>query len=104
MPGLVVLVEFEIKPDRVDEFFKLVCINAAASFRDEPGCRKFDVMREPSNPARANVITLYEIYDDEAAFEAHQRTSHFATFSKAIDGMELGRAIRKFDVWENGST
>ena len=43
--------------------------------RDEPGCRRFDVV-EP--PGEADRILLYEIYDDRAAFEAHLKTPHFA--------------------------
>lgn len=102
MAKLVIYVEFEIVPEKVDEFFRLVCINAAASAKDEPGCRKFDVMRD-RDPARANIITLYEIYDDDAAFDAHRASPHFAAFSAAIDGMEVSRKVQKLDVWENGA-
>ncbi|MEZ5669906.1 MAG: putative quinol monooxygenase [Alphaproteobacteria bacterium] len=105
MPHFVILVEFTLAPDRVEDFFAAVCINAAASARDEPGCRKFDVLRDIADPARANVVTLYEIYDDEAAFDAHLKTPHFAAFAKAIEGMETGpRALRRLHVWEDGRT
>ena len=35
---------------------------------DEPGCRRFDVVEPQGEPDR---VLLYEIYDDEAAFDAH---------------------------------
>ncbi len=102
MTRLVVYVEFEIAPDKVDDFFRLVCVNAAASARDEPGCRQFDVMRD-QDPARANMITLYEVYDDDAAFDAHRQTPHFKVFSDGIEGMVTGKLIRKLTVWQDGA-
>ena len=102
MTRLVVYVEFTIKPGKVDQFFEAVCVNAAASARDEPGCRKFDVMRD-RDPARADVITLYEIYDDDDAFAAHKEASHYKAFSAAIDGLVADRMVRQLTVWENGA-
>ena len=49
---------------------------ALAAFR-AAGCRgwgRVDVMRDRSDPDR---VWLYEVYVDEAAFEAHTRTAHF---------------------------
>jgi quinol monooxygenase YgiN len=37
---------------------------------DEPGCSRFDVLVDPKVPTK---FTLYEIYDDEAAFDAHRK-------------------------------
>lgn len=102
MTRLVVYVEFTIKPGKVDQFFEAVCVNAAASAADEPGCRKFDVMRD-RDPARANVITLYEIYDDDAAFAAHKEAPHYKAFSAAIEGLVEDRIVRQLTVWENGA-
>lgn len=102
MTRLVVYVEFEIVPDKVDDFFRIVCANAAASVRDEPGCRRFDVMRD-RDPARANVITLYEIYNDDAAFEAHKQTPHYKRFSEEIEGMVTGKLVRLLNVWQGGA-
>ena len=61
----VITVEFEIDPDRLEAFLPLMRDNAAASVRDEPGCRQFDVCQDPDAPNR---IFLYEIYDDHASF------------------------------------
>ncbi len=49
----------------------------AAARDTEPGCRTFDILVDPNDPASA---MLYEVYDDEAAFEAHQKTSHFKKY------------------------
>lgn len=80
MSGFVVIVDFRLKPGIQAEFRVLMDENARASVRDEPGCRRFDVVEPQGEPGR---ILLYEIYDDAAAFDAHCRTSHFEKFDAA---------------------
>jgi len=76
---LVILVEIATKPGAAEAFAGLIGANARAS-RTEPGCRQFDVCTDPSAPDR---VTLYEIYDDDAAFEAHLRAPHYLEFAAA---------------------
>ena len=76
MSGFVIMVDFRLKPGAKASFRRLIDDNARASCRDEPGCRRFDVME---SPAEADRIVLYEIYDDRAAFGAHLKTGHFAS-------------------------
>jgi len=98
-PKFVVLVEFAVRPGAGGRFKELVLENAAASVRDEPGCQRFDVLLDRGeSPDR---ITLYEIYDDEAAFEAHLKTPHFAIFKAAVADIVQEQVLRKLDVWEN---
>ena len=51
--------------------------------REEPGCRFYQAYRDPAEP---RVYHIFEIYDDEAAVEAHGASEHFATYA-------LGQAI-----------
>jgi (4S)-4-hydroxy-5-phosphonooxypentane-2,3-dione isomerase len=55
---------------------KLLADNAAAA-RKEPGCKQFEVLQDPKDKAK---IMLYEVYNDEAAFETHQQTPHFKKY------------------------
>jgi quinol monooxygenase YgiN len=98
--GFVVLAEFDVAPGQHDAFMRLVRVNAAASVRDEPGCRRFDVLT-PEAPAER--VVLYEIYHDRAAFDAHLRMPHFAAFDAATREMVRGRVVRRFDLDENAS-
>lgn len=41
----------------------------------EPGCQMYRVVRGNDDP---NMFILLEIYDDEAAFQAHASSDHFA--------------------------
>ncbi len=90
MAPLVILVEFVVKPAFVASFSRLIAINAKASVEREPGCRRFDVLQGPTNPQS---FWLYEIYDDDAAFDAHLKSRHFKVFAAAIDGQLEGRSL-----------
>jgi quinol monooxygenase YgiN len=46
--------------------------------RGEPGCRLYQPYRDPAAP---RVIHIIEIYDDEAAVEAHGASEHFRTYA-----------------------
>ncbi len=51
-------VDIRIKPESVDAFMAKLAANAADA-RTEPGCRQFDVLVDPADPAP---VMLYEIY------------------------------------------
>jgi len=74
--SLVLVVNIRIKPENVDKWIPMALENAREA-RKEPGCRHFDVLVDPKDRAR---VMLYEIYDDEKAFEAHQQTRHFKKY------------------------
>jgi quinol monooxygenase YgiN len=88
---LVICVEFEIMPRHLDDFLVAMRKNAAQSHALEAGCQQFDVCQDQQNP---NTIFLYEIYDDEAAFEAHKSAPHYHEFNHAIDGMVVKKSVR----------
>jgi quinol monooxygenase YgiN len=74
--ALVLQVDIRIKPENVDSFMKKLADNARDA-RLEPGCRQFEVSVDPKDPAH---VLLYEVYDDEKAFEAHQQGAHFKKY------------------------
>ena len=74
--SFALVVNIRIKPESVDAFMRRLKENASAA-RKEPGCKQFDVLVDPQD--KTNVM-LYEVYDDEKAFEAHQHTPHFKKY------------------------
>ncbi len=54
----VTLVHVRVTPDRVDDFIEASLANQAASAR-EPGALRFDLLRDPADPAR---FVIYEVY------------------------------------------
>ena len=99
--GFVILAEFEVAPADMDAFMRHVRENAAASVRDEPGCRRFDVLQPEDGGSR---IALYEIYDDHAAFEAHLSSAHFAAFDAVTKPLVRARSVRRFCLYENAKS
>lgn len=100
MDGFVVLVRFDLKPGTRSTFESLVGVNAQASVRDEPGCRRFDVLTPQD---ATDVVHLYEIYNDRAAFEAHKQTPHYLAFRDATDELVQSFAVEELDLTENAS-
>jgi autoinducer 2-degrading protein len=92
MSAFIVVVDLEIDPDALSAFLPLMRQNAAASLRDEPGCRQFDVCHDPTV---ATAILLYEAYDDDAAFAAHLASAHYLAFDVATKAMIRSKAVRK---------
>ncbi len=96
-PRLVIWVEFQLQPGTRDCFLELVKRNAASSMQNEPGCRRFDVMVPQEGE---NTVNLYEIYDNEAVFQAHLQTPHFAEFKDTVSELVLDQKISRLNVWE----
>ena len=93
MTPLVILVDFQIRPEAVDGFRRLIAENAATSLAREPGCQRFDVLL-PDGEAGDRII-LYEIYADDAAFDAHLRSEHYRQFDAASSAMVVRKAITR---------
>jgi len=79
----MIIVRLEVKPDRVNDFLKLVSFNAAES-RKEPGNLRFDVVRSVDNPT---LYRLYEVYRDDDAIRAHQATPHYTKWRAEIEAL-----------------
>jgi quinol monooxygenase YgiN len=75
--SFVLVVNVEIKPEEVDRFMPMALENAKASRETEPGCRQFDILVDPNDRTK---VMFYEVYADEAAFQAHQQTAHFKKY------------------------
>jgi len=76
MAAFVLLVNIRIKPENVESFMSRLGENARAA-RQEPGCRQFEVLVDPKDRTR---VALFEVYDDDRAFETHQATPHFKKY------------------------
>ena len=86
------LVSVRIKPERREQFLAAIEDDATCSVRDEPGCLRFDVLQDQADPDH---YYFYEVYRDEAAFEAHLQTPHLARWLKAAEGCLVERAATR---------
>ena len=85
-------VSLTIKPEMRQMFLEAAENDSICSVRDEPGCLRFDVLQDREDPDR---YYFYEIYQDEAAFQAHTQTPHLARWREASEVClaERGRVV-----------
>ena len=77
---LALAVSLQVKPGHRDAFLAAITENAKRSFTDEPGCVQFDVVVDAADDHH---FLFYELYTDQAAFEAHRAAPHFTAWRQA---------------------
>jgi quinol monooxygenase YgiN len=75
-----ITVQLKVKPERVEEFLALTLQNATAA-RKEPGCLRFDVLRNEKEPDRFFFFEVYRTTDDH---KAHQETAHYLLWREGV--------------------
>lgn len=77
---VTVFASFTPKPGREQEVENMLRGMTAPS-RGEPGCQRYDLYRSASGPV---LLTLFEIYTNDAAFDFHRETPHYKDYRSAI--------------------
>jgi len=77
---LALVVSLKVKADKRDQFLAAAEDDSICSVRDEPGCLRFDVVQDNTDP---NHFYFYEVYRDDAGFQAHGQAPHFARWRAA---------------------
>ena len=88
---ICMLIEVHIKLSALDEFLEVIKYDAVHSEGSEPGCIRFDVLRDNEAPLK---FYFYEVYKDETARLAHRETPHFARWAKFIETGLNGEIVR----------
>ncbi len=78
---IALTVSLQVVPGHLDEFVEAIRTNAERSFTDEPGCLYFDVGQDVADDHH---FTLYELYADESAIDAHRNQLHFKVWREAV--------------------
>ena len=63
---LAMWVKVRVKSEERVRFLKAIEADALGSERDEPGCLRFNVLRDQQDP---NVYYFFEVYRNEAALD-----------------------------------
>ena len=77
-----------VKPERRDEFIQVIKQDQAQTLATEPGAVRFVVGQQQDDAAAApgsdsnTFYYLHEEYVNQAAYEQHTKTPHFAVFDK----------------------
>jgi quinol monooxygenase YgiN len=89
------LLKTQLQPGSLERFMEAMRVNAASSVTDEPGCLVFDVIRDFSEP---DLVWLYEVYESEAAFEAHMLTAHFLASRPLLEPLIVRQEVVEGEV------
>ncbi len=79
---LAIWVKVQVKPEGRERFLEAIEVDALGSERDEPGCLRFNVLQDAADE---NTYYFYEVYEDEAALEAHRAAPHYEVWRAAAD-------------------
>jgi quinol monooxygenase YgiN len=77
----VVVVTIDVKPEYTEQFIVAIRENARSSVSHEPGCLRFDVVRDAQD---SNRLYLYEVYRDRAAFDTHLTMPHYFAWRDTV--------------------
>ena len=83
MAVISIFVTIRIRDGYADRFREASFGDAQGSTRDEPGCFRFDILQ---NSDDSNLFHLYEVYEDEAALDAHRNAPHYKEWRSTVQG------------------
>jgi (4S)-4-hydroxy-5-phosphonooxypentane-2,3-dione isomerase len=91
----IIAARLYIQPESVDEFIELFRELTALTLQ-EPGCRVYDLLQDPVDRTK---FLVFEIYDDQAAVDAHFSAPYFAEYGEKIGALAARPAeIVVYDV------
>jgi quinol monooxygenase YgiN len=78
------LAELRIDPGQLEDYKAALREEIEASIRLEPGVLTLYAVSVKGDPAQ---IRIFEIYADQAAYEAHLQSPHFQKYKTGTQGM-----------------
>jgi quinol monooxygenase YgiN len=87
---IVRIAELEIDPVQLDKYTAAVKEEMEISVRTEPGVLGIYSVAEKDNPSK---LRFFEIYADEAAYQAHIRSPHFRKYYETTKTMITSRKL-----------
>jgi len=82
--------ELEIDPAQLEGYKAAVREEMETSVRDEPGVLAIYAVAERDNPSR---LRFFEVYADEAAYNAHIGSAHFQKYVTTTKGLIVSRRL-----------
>ena len=84
MPKLAIIGTIEVAPGRRDQVLPLLMAHGARCLKDEPGTLRFEVMISREDDSK---LLVYEVYQDDAAFDNHRNGPSIAKFREETASM-----------------
>jgi len=92
---LAIVATVIVKPEYKEEVLKAIKVVVDAT-RKEPGNVFYDVFEDVNNPLK---FVFFETWKSKAAIDAHNKSTHFINFVKAVEGkasLEASTLRQKF--------
>ncbi|MDA0653031.1 MAG: putative quinol monooxygenase [Proteobacteria bacterium] len=86
--ALSLFVTITLKPGTRDKFVEVATGHRGRVLDREPGCHRFDILLPDD---AENQVCLYEVYEDQAAFDLHGGTDYMAAYREQTGDMVAGR-------------
>ena len=86
MSKLVIMGAVEVAPERRDQVLPLLMAHRSRCLKDEPGTLRFEVVLPREDDSR---ILIYEVYQDDDAFEVHRNAPSRAQWLQDTTGMDV---------------
>ena len=92
MAEFAIFVTIKLKPGQRDAYLNEIAKDRDGALNLEPGCSLFHVLQPEDGD---DTVHLYEVYDDEAAFVAHQGMAHFKQYVEDTKDLIADRKIER---------
>ncbi|QND48462.1 antibiotic biosynthesis monooxygenase [Rhizobium lusitanum] len=94
---VVRIAELEIDPAQMEAYSAAVKVEMETSIRVEPGVLALYAVSIKGKP---NHLRFFEMYADNAAYEAHRNSAHFKTYVATTKDMILDRKLFETDNFQ----
>lgn len=84
------IAELEIDPAQLESYKAAVKEEMETSVRVEPGVLAIYAVAEKDNPSK---LRFFEMYTDEAAYNAHRESAHFKKYVEITKPMIISRRL-----------
>ena len=91
MSRIMIVVEFEVKPEHRNQFIELMKGHAQRS-RSEDGCQQFDVLLPQEDQNR---VLLVEAWRDQGALDVHSKTPILARTRETYQPWLISRKVTR---------
>ncbi|HTN36610.1 MAG TPA: antibiotic biosynthesis monooxygenase family protein [Arachidicoccus sp.] len=88
------IARIEIYPEYLEEYKMALAEHATVAVQVEPGVLSLQAVYDKSRPTS---VTVFEVYANEAAYQAHLKTAHFLKYKhgtlKMVKSLELVEVV-----------
>ena len=94
-PPYAIFATVKLKPGCAAAYMPLIQVDAETALKEEPGCQFFHILASETD---TDTVYLYEVYDTEEAFRAHQQSTHFLHYVEETKTLVEERIIQPLNV------